>query len=124
MTEYVTEPARAKHWGARSHCETIIEWRWNNGVMFGSYRDRVLNYLKIHVFPEMEDELTDYCESILNIQRVINILEDDIDTVMDAKVFVNLNPITKKVLKSVRHDRLTLDRMALQELAKASKKKN
>jgi hypothetical protein len=124
MTEYVTEPARAKHWGARSHCETIIEWRWNNGVMFGSYRDRVLNYLKIHVFPKMEDELTDYCESILNIQKVINILEDDIDTIMDAKVFVNLNPITKKVLKSVRHDRLTLDRMALQELAKASKKKN
>jgi len=124
MTEYVTEPARAKHWGARPHCESIIEWRWNNGVMFGNYRDRVLNYLKIHVFPDMENELTEYCESILNVQKVINILEDDIDTVMDAEVFVNLNPITKKVLKSVRHDRLSLDRMALQELAKASKKKN
>lgn len=122
MKDYVTEPARAKHWGSRTHCETIVEWRWNNGVMFGNYRDRVLNYLKIHVFPEMEDELTDYCESILNIQRVINILEDDIDILMDAEVFTNLNPITKKVLKSVRHDRLSLDRKAIQELAKASKK--
>jgi len=122
MTEYVTEPARAKHWGARPHCESIIEWRWNNGVMFGSYRDRVLTYLKLHVFPEMENELTDYCESILNVQKVINILEEDIDILMDAEVFVNLNPITKKVLKSVRHDRLSLDRKALQELAKASKK--
>ena len=124
MTDYVTEPARARHWGSRPHCEAIIEWRWNNGVMFGSYRDRVLTYLKMHVFPEMENELTEYCESILNVQRVINILEEDIDILMDAEVFTNLNPITKKVLKSVRHDRLSLDRLGLQELAKASKKKN
>jgi hypothetical protein len=124
MKNYVTEPARARHWGSRPHCELIIEWRWNNGVMFGNYRDRVLTYLKLHVFPEMENELTDYCESILNVQRVINILEEDIDILMDAEVFTNLNPITKTVLKSVRHDRLSLDRKALQELAKASKKKN
>ena len=112
MVDYVSENARQRHWGGRPHCEKIVSWRWDNGVMFGNYRDRVLTFLKLTEFPKAEKELTDYCENILKLQAMINILEKDIDILMDSAVFAKLNPITKKVLKSVRHDRLSLDRKA------------
>ena len=118
LKEYVSENARNRHWGGRPHCEQIVEWRWNNGVMFGNYRDRVLTFLKMVEFPNAEKELTTYCEVVLNLQAMINILEEDIDVLMDSATFTKLNPITKKVLKSVRYDRLSLDRKALEMLSK------
>jgi len=110
--------AQEMHFGGQKHVLPIIRWRWNNGLMFGDYRDRVLRWMSEKEIHEMDIKVNDIIGDALAFHQAMNILENDFEMICESDVFAKINPLSKEVIRNVKNCRLTLGRKALRVLSK------
>ena len=116
--ELMSERAQASLFGGQHEVVSIIRWRWNNGLLFMDYRDRVLHWINTHTVHEIDLEVNRIIGDALAFHQARDILNNDFEMLCESTVFANFNPLTKEVLTNVKNSRLTLDREALRALSK------
>lgn len=100
------------YWGNRPHQREIMEWRWNNGLAFMNYKERVLTYLSDVVLLNNETEVTKMITKLFSIQSAISILQSDFQTIVDSSLLKQFHPTTRGVIKGFATGRINLDKMA------------
>ena len=113
--------AQETHFGGQKHILPIIRWRWNNELMFGDYRDRVLQYMNHVADAEVNLEVNRVVGNALDYYKAKQIVENDFDVFCESEVFAKWNPLTKEVFSAVRKSRLVLDRISLRALSSGHK---
>ena len=116
--ELMSERAQVSLFGGQHEVVSIIRWRWNNGLLFMDYRDRVLHWINTHTVHEIDLEVNRIIGDALAFHQARDILNNDFEMLCESTVFANFNPLTKEVLTNVKNSRLTLDREALRALSK------
>ena len=113
--------AQTTLFGGNPEMIPIIRWRWNNGLLFMDYRDRVLHWINTHTVHEVDLEVNRIIGDALAFHQARDILNNDFEMLCESKVFSDFNPLTKEVLNNVKNSRLTLDREALRALSRGRK---
>ena len=88
-----------------------MEWRWNNGLAFMNYKERVLTYLSDVVLLNNETEVTKMITKLYSIQSAISILQSDFQTIVDSSLLEKFHPTTRGVIKGFATGRINLDKM-------------
>ena len=119
--DVMRENAKRTQWGGREHCIDIVRWRWDNGLMFGGYSERVARYVKTHVITDEENVILEKLRVIEDLNNIVSILENDLDVILDSDLLSTLSPHVKSAITDVR---LNLDIVSLKLLAEDQKDKD
>jgi len=110
--------AQQKLFGGQEQAIPVIRWRWNNGLMFMDYQDRVLTWMKTKTTHSYDLEVNRIIGEALAFHQVLNIISNDFEMFVESEVYAGWNPISKSVFDEMTSCRLTLDRAALDALSK------
>lgn len=112
FSEVLSKGAVEQYWGNRPHQKKIMEWRWDNGLAFMDYKERVLTYLSDVILLNNESEATLAIKKIYGIQTAISLLREDFTTLVNTDLLKQFHPTTRGVIKGFANGRINLDKMA------------
>jgi len=112
FSEVLSKGAVEQYWGNRPHQKEIMEWRWDNGLAFMDYKERVLTYLSDVILLNNESEATLAIKKIYGIQTAISLLREDFTTLVNTDLLKQFHPTTRGVIKGFANGRINLDKMA------------
>jgi hypothetical protein len=112
FSEVLSKGAIEQYWGNRPHQREIMEWRWDNGLAFMDYKERVLTYLSDVILLNNEAEATLAIKKIYGIQTAISLLREDFTTLVNTDLLKQFHPTTRGVIKGFATGRINLDKVA------------
>ena len=112
FSQVLSKGAIEQYWGNRPHQREIMEWRWDNGLAFMDYKERVLTYLSDVILLNNEAEVTLAIKKIYGIQTAISLLREDFTTLVNTDLLKQFHPTTRGVIKGFANGRISLDKMA------------
>ena len=112
FSQVLSKGAIEQYWGNRPHQREIMEWRWDNGLAFMDYKERVLTYLSDVILLNNEAEVTLAIKKIYGIQTAISLLREDFTTLVNTDLLKQFHPTTRGVIKGFATGRINLDKMA------------
>jgi hypothetical protein len=112
FSDVLSPGAIEQYWGNRPHQREIIKWRWNNGLAFMDYKERVITYLSHVVFLNQEEKALDEITAAMDIQSAILVLKSDFTTLSHHEIMKRIHPTTREVITDFASGRLNLNKIA------------
>ena len=110
--------AQQKLFGGQEEAIPVLRWRWNHGLLFMDYQDRVLTWMKTKVTHNFDLEVNRIIGEALAFHQILNVISNDFEMFVESEVYAGWHPISQSVFDDMKNSRLTLDRAALAALSK------
>jgi hypothetical protein len=107
-----------KHWGNRPHELAIMEWRWDNGLAFMDYKERVITYLTNVAGLIADAEAENAIKRVFHIHSATALLQKDFKTLSNHDIMKSglISRSTKKAIGDFANGRLSLDKIAKDQI--------
>ena len=116
--ETLSAGAIDKHWGNRLSELEIMEWRWDNGLAFMDYQDRVMTYLDTVVDAASDTNVRDSINKHYHLQSAVALLKTGFKNIDDSDLLstIRINRSTRNVIAGFASGRLSLDKIAKDQI--------